>query len=74
MYLWLRLDVVVLNPMLLAHFDHCSRRFFLTDDLCSAVITVVVVTPLRCISDLAPCFNTLRVSYWCFLDPLFKLY
>ena len=74
MYLWLRLDAVVLNPVLLAHFDHCSRRFFVTDDLCSAVITVVVVTPLRFFSDLAPCFNAFKVSYWCFLDPLFKLY
>ena len=52
MYLWLRLDAVVLNPVLLGSFDHCSRRFFLTDDLCSAVITVVVVTPLRCFSGL----------------------
>ena len=50
MYLRLRLDAVVLNPVLLARFDQCSRRFFLTDDLCSAVITVVVVTPLRPLS------------------------
>ena len=51
MYLWLCLNAVVLNPVLLARFDHCSRRFFLlTDDLCSAVITVVVVTPLRPLS------------------------
>ena len=74
MYLWLHLDVVVFNPLLLAHFDHCSRRFSITDDLCSVVITVVVVTPLRCFSDLVPCFNAFGVSYWCFLDPLFKLY
>ena len=33
---------------------------------CSAVITVIVVTPLRCFSDLAPCFNTFGVSRWCF--------
>ena len=52
MYLRLRLDAVVLNPVFLARFDHCSRRFFLTDDLCSAVITVVIVTPLRCSSGL----------------------
>ena len=60
--------------MLLARFDHYSHRFLLTDDLCSAVITVVVVTPLRRISDLSPCFNAFGVSYWCFLDPLFELY
>ena len=65
---------MVLNPLLLARFDYCSRRFSLTDDLCSAVITVVVVMPLRCFSDLAPSFNAFGVSYWCFLDPLFKLY
>ena len=27
---------------------------------CSAMITVIVVTPLRCFSDLAPCFNAFR--------------
>ena len=41
---------------------------------CSAVITVIVVTPLRCFSDLAPCFNAFGVSHWCFLYPLFELY
>ena len=48
--------------------DEFRERSKVTGDLCSAVITVVVVTPLLCFSDLAPCFNAFGVSYWCFLN------
>ena len=62
MYLWLRLDAVVLNPLLLGRFAHCSRRNTVTDDLCSAVITVGVITRHRCFSGLALCSNVFVVS------------
>ena len=63
MYLWLRLDAVVLNPLLLGHFARCSRWSAVTDDLCSTVITVDVVTRHRCFSGLVLCSITFGVSY-----------
>ena len=33
MYLWLRLDAMVLNPLLLDRFVHCSRRNTAIDDV-----------------------------------------
>ena len=74
MYLWLRLDVVVLNPLLLGCFAHCSRRNTATDDLFFVVITMDVVTRHRYFSGLALCSNAFEVRYWCFLDPLFTRY
>ena len=53
---------MVLNPLLLGHFAHCSRQNTVIDDLCSAVITVDVVTRHRCFSGLALCSNVFVVS------------
>ena len=63
MYLWLRLDVVVLNPLLLGRFAHYSRRNTATDELCSAVAAVNVDPRHRCFSGLALCSNVFVVSY-----------
>ena len=57
-----RLDVVVLIPLLPAHFAHCSRRNAVVDEVRSAVITVTVETRHHSFSGLARCFNTSRVS------------
>ena len=63
MYLQLRLDAVVLNPLLLGRFAHCSRQFAAVDDLCFAVTTVNVDPPLCCSSSLSIAFNVIGVSF-----------
>ena len=42
MFLRFRFDAVVFSQLLFTHFDHCSRRFSLTDDFCFEEFTVVV--------------------------------
>ena len=71
MYVRLHLDAVVLNPLLLGHFAHCSHRFAVVDDLCFAVTTVNVDPPLCCSSGLSIAFNVIGVSSWFFLCLLF---
>ena len=71
MYLRLRLDAVVFNPLLLGCFAHCSRRFTIVDDLCFTMTTVNVDSPLCCSSGLSIAFNVIGVSSWFFLCLLF---
>jgi len=65
---------VVLNTLLIARFDHLSRRSATTDDRCSAVGAVHVELLLRGSSGLALCSVAFGVSYWCFPCHLLNLY
>ena len=65
---------MVLNTLLIARFDHHSRRSAATDDRCSAVGAVHVELLLRGSSGLALCSVAFEVSFWCFPCRLLNLY
>ena len=61
--LWIRLDAVVLIPLLPARFAHYSRRNAVVDEVRSAVIPVTVETRHLGFSGLACCCSTIGVSH-----------
>ena len=65
---------MVHNTLLIARFDHHSRRSATTDDRCSTVGAVHVELLLRGSSGLALCSVAFWVSYWCFPSRLLNLY
>ena len=68
------LDAVVLNILLIARFDHRSRRSAATDDRSPAVGVVHIELLLRGSSGLALCSVAFGVSFWCFPCRLLNLY